>query len=366
MKKNKKELPVNDRLYIRIILAVISLQFIVVASWVIIDCLNTEYIEKELIVSYGVNNNVDYKVNYKSSDFFPEGYVPKGTDYLSVLINNIDINFSYEMYTSKLINTSYTYSIESLLIKNYINGESVSELLSKSEMLVPISNQQLGKTNQIIIDENIIINYEKYNMDVLEFEDNFDIDTDSYLLLRMNIENNSNLLGLNKKIKDNRIVELKIPLGREVISISKTIDKNIQENIYEEHIINKDFNMVLFISAILMILASLPLFIISISKLLVIINVSNYVRLKRRCFRNNNDIIAEVESLPSLKNVEIIDVKTFDDLTDIEEELKHPILFNEIVKDLESWFVIMDDKFAFRYILKAKIDKNKSKSEKKK
>jgi len=366
MKKNKnaKELPINDRMYIRIILAIISLQFIIVASWVIIDCLNIEYTEKELIVSYGVNNAIDYKVSYKSSEFFPEGFIPKGTDYLSLLINSIDVKFSYEMYTSKLINANYTYSIESLLVKNYINDDSVSELLSKSEMIVPITNQQLGKTNQVNIDEHMTINYEKYNMDVLAFEENFNIDTDSYLLIRMNIENNSNLLGLNNKIKDNRVAEIKIPLGKEVVSISKTVAKNIQENIYEEHINKKDFNMTLFISAILMILASLPLFIISISRLLVIINVNNYIIQKRRCFRNNEDIIAEVESFPSLKNLEIIDLKTFDDLIDIEEELRRPILFNEVVKDLESWFIIIDDKMVFRYILKAKIDKKKSKLEK--
>jgi len=348
---------INDRKYIRILLTIIYLLFIIIATWIIIDCFNNKYLETNEIMSYKIDNSIDYNVNYKKNEFYSEDYIPKGTHYLSTLINSIDINFYYTMKSSKLFNTNYSYSIESILVNNYIDGSKTSELLSRHDEIVPLINNQLSKTNEINIKEYVAIDYSKYNEEVLEFQEKFGIDTDSYILVRLTVKNDSNILDYNQKIIDNRHLELKVPLGKSVIYISKVTKDDIKNNICEEKITETDFNYILFIIAILMIIVSAPFLIISIASLFVIINVSGYIRSKRKYFRNNEDIIAEVETLPNLTKLEIIDVKTFDDLLDIEEELRKPILFNEIDKERESWFIIMDDKRAYRHILKAKIEK---------
>ena len=49
----------------------------------------------------------------------------------------------------------------------------------------------------------------------------------------------------------------------------------------------------------------------------------------------------------------IIDCYSFSELLDAQDTLKKPILYSEIVKNQKCEFVIVDDKNAFRYVLKA-------------
>ena len=50
----------------------------------------------------------------------------------------------------------------------------------------------------------------------------------------------------------------------------------------------------------------------------------------------------------------IIDVKNFDQMLDVEEELRIPIMFFETVKNKEGWFVLVHNDLAYRYVLKDK------------
>ena len=52
----------------------------------------------------------------------------------------------------------------------------------------------------------------------------------------------------------------------------------------------------------------------------------------------------------------IIEVKDFEDLVNIEEELRVPILFYELIHESESWFIITTSTQAYRYILKSHAD----------
>ena len=46
------------------------------------------------------------------------------------------------------------------------------------------------------------------------------------------------------------------------------------------------------------------------------------------------------------------DVKNFEDMVDIEEEIKSPILYYEVEEGSEALFTIVNDNYMYRYILK--------------
>ena len=64
-----------------------------------------------------------------------------------------------------------------------------------------------------------------------------------------------------------------------------------------------------------------------------------------------SEIIVEVDSPHSFDGLEVIDVKNFDDMVDIEEEVKSPILHYEIQKGVQSMFTIIKDGYVYRYML---------------
>ena len=52
--------------------------------------------------------------------------------------------------------------------------------------------------------------------------------------------------------------------------------------------------------------------------------------------------------------MKIVDVKNFDQLLDIEEEIRMPILFYETIPGEEGEFVILFDNMVYRYIISGK------------
>ena len=71
-----------------------------------------------------------------------------------------------------------------------------------------------------------------------------------------------------------------------------------------------------------------------------------------KILKEYGDIIAEADNMPDLTKYDVVNIKQFNDLVDIEEELHSPIICNEIREDLESWFLIFHNETAYRFILK--------------
>lgn len=64
-------------------------------------------------------------------------------------------------------------------------------------------------------------------------------------------------------------------------------------------------------------------------------------------------IIVKVDNFDNFKDLKIVNVKEFDDLLDIEEELSTPILYYEDTFKKESYFVIVKGPYQYRYSIKS-------------
>ena len=67
------------------------------------------------------------------------------------------------------------------------------------------------------------------------------------------------------------------------------------------------------------------------------------------------EIIIKIEELPNIDDLELIEITDFNDLVDLEETVKVPIMYLNIIPNNESWFILMHNNFLYRYIVK--IDK---------
>ena len=111
-------------------------------------------------------------------------------------------------------------------------------------------------------------------------------------------------------------------------------------------------NIPLLILGIATLLLSLFLLKVLGSKLLNTTKKSEYVLKLNKILKEYGDIIAKADNMPNLSQYDIVNIKDFNDLVDIEEELHSPIIYNEIREDLESWFMIFNDKTAYKFILR--------------
>lgn len=68
-----------------------------------------------------------------------------------------------------------------------------------------------------------------------------------------------------------------------------------------------------------------------------------------RILKKYRDIIVELENKPNFEIKNVVDVKDFEELIDVEEEIRVPILFFE---DEEKFvFVIIEDNVIYRKII---------------
>ena len=147
-----------------------------------------------------------------------------------------------------------------------------------------------------------------------------------------------------------------MPLDKAVTDVTITGNEPVNKTITETIKGETNINYVLLIGAIIAAGISGVFGGISFYKLFKITNVSQYIVQQKRILKSYGDVIAEVTTKPDLYGLKIIEVKNFDDLINIEEELRVPILFYELYDKDESWFIITTSTQAYRYILKSNVD----------
>jgi hypothetical protein len=86
---------------------------------------------------------------------------------------------------------------------------------------------------------------------------------------------------------------------------------------------------------------------------------SLYLKTLNKIMKDYSEVIIESSTNLNYDNLEILDIKTFDDMIDVEEELKSPIMLYEHIKNEESWFIVVNGNYAYRYILSSKNIDNK-------
>ena len=155
--------------------------------------------------------------------------------------------------------------------------------------------------------------------------------------------------------KDTDLI-LSIPLSQNAVNINLKYDNiNNNNDIYylsNREIINYYYLILvaLFIIIALTIMISLILY---ISK--NINQKSAYEKTLKKILREYDRVI--VESARTVGNFEddnVIFVKKFTELLDVRDNLKLPIIFNEIEKGRKSLFYIEDDDTLYLYVLKDK------------
>lgn len=349
-KKKKKKVVLKKwvRIFITIILFFLALLFL----FNIIDGLNPKT-EKETYYTYKIHRDIDYKVYLKENSFFEEEYLEKDKQYTTELIDYIDIDFNYLFSGSKLTDINYKYNINAELVGEYEEGEDeLKEIWNKKYTL--LDTQSINKNDSIFFNlkQNLKLNYSKYNKEANNFKTSFKLAIDAKLVVKLNIEYTGVIEDTGKKVRGVDTLYMTIPLSKSTMSITTKYDDDNKKVLTEETNELRDIKKVYINFALLLLV--IIIYITNKNKL-IIDKKTNYTKTYNKIMKSYADIIVEISNLANLEDLEILDIKNFDDMVDAEEELKSPILLYEIEKNKESWFIIVNGKYAYRYILNGEI-----------
>lgn len=351
--KQKDENKIILKQWVQVFIIIAILAAMALSIWAIVRSVSQEPSQGKKLYDYSYNSNISYKVYLKPNNFFTSQYLGMNKQYITSLIDHIEVDTKYNFQSSEDLDYTYSYELVATAKGTYSESESkMVEVWSKAYQILP-SETKSGNGKTISINKNVNIDYNKYNQVMTDFRNEFGLSVDARVDVAFKINITGGIKGEDNTLQESNVMALQIPLLKPTMEIKPDYVNSGHETIYKESSSNGGMNVVLLIFGIVVLVFALVLLKVFVSKLLATTKKSEYVLNLNKILKEYGDIIAEADNIPDLTKYDVVNIKQFNDLVDIEEELHSPIICNEIREDLESWFLVFHDQTAYRYILKS-------------
>lgn len=350
--KLKNENKLIFKQWVKVFFLIILVAMLVASVCIIVTSLNKSSSKKELY-SYTYNSNLDYKVYLKPNSFFNAQYLGMNKQYISSLIDYISVDTSYTLQSTKDLELTYDYEIIANVKGSYQAEEGKAiELWSKAYTISPMETKSLTG-NKINIAKTVKVDYNQYNKIMSDFRDAFGLSIDSAVDLSLKVNVTGKEPGSTEQtLKESETFDLNIPLLAQTIQIKPDYINSGREVVYAPENSTSNINIPMLVIGIALLLLTLVLLAKLWKGLVKLTKKSEYVIELNKILKEYADIIAESTNLPDLSQYDVVNIKHFRDLVDIEEELRCPILYTEIREDYASWFIIIKDQTAYKFVLK--------------
>ena len=294
--------------------------------------------KKEYII-YNENSDLDYDVIYKQNDFFNNNLVEKNNKYIASLIDYIKANFNYKFsFPDSDINYNYSYKIiANLKVKDSNDNNAI---LYQNKETIFESNVMNGKRSTNI-NKSINIDYNKYNNLISSFLKTYELkDANSELKISMFVDiqskGNTSIEDMNKKA----VVSLTVPLTKKTISIDLSSDLTKSNN--RRLLVKNNNNYLPFL------IASIVLYVLSFVVIAIALvyarktrTIKNiYDREIKKILNNYDGYIQKINNKYKIGTSQVIKVEKFEDMLEIRETLKTPILMLKNDRDDGTFFII--------------------------
>lgn len=285
------------------------------------------------IIGYNENKNLEYKVTLKQNDYYKFNYMEKGNQYIANLINAVDSNFKYDF------NIADEYKYQYKIIGDIeITDDKTSRIIYKySEDLL---SEKSGETNGAIsVDENVKIDFQKYNDFVNKFITSYELKN---VTAKLKVNLNFGATGISEKFtkNDSTVMSLEIPLGVKTVPIDinySKVDADKYLTIQEDKTTSK---MSLILGVILLVadVIFLGVFIVYVKTSAT--DEDKYNSELRKIMNNYESYISKVEDDFNMEKYQIIKVQEFSDLLEIRDTMQLPIIMMENKERLVTCFFI--------------------------
>lgn len=309
-------------------------------------------IQKEQNVFYEEYGSPNYKIYLKDNNYYKQEYLDKDMSYIANLIDKISINYNYKFNSDTELNGEYYYKIvANLEIMNPKNNslfyQEKYEL--SEEKKFPIKNEK-----EYIINEIIDINYDKYNEIANNFEASYGVETDSNLTVSLELHRKvDGTLVNNSDIDSDNKINLIIPLSEKTINLKSEPLAMKHENIVISLNKYKIDDIKYLISALLFLGIAVTIFIyITRKTILSRPKLNSYDKLLRKILRQYDRLIVNVNTQPSFKIEDAIQVDNFYELLDAKDSIHNAIFYYEVIPHQKCYFYINNDNNYIVYTLK--------------
>ncbi len=353
MKKKKDENKIILKQWVRVFLLLAVIAIMVTSIFSIVKAVKPEAVSKKKLYDYNYNAGMNYKVYLKKNNFFTAPYLDMNRQYIASIIDHIEVETKYDFKSSEELDYNYNYSIVATArgLGEDSEGKKV-DVWSKEYQLAPLeTNSGTGKNFNIA--KTINIDYNAYNQVLTDFRTQFGLSVDARVDVTLKLNITAGLKGsAEKTLQDSSEMSLQIPLLVQMVRIKPDYMNTGGDTIYGSITPENKINIPLVAIWTVVLIISLIVFVKLVKSLLAVTRKSEYILAVNKIMKEYGDIIAETHNMPDLNKYDIVNIKSFTDMVDIEEELHSPIIYFEIEENSKCVFLILNDKTAYRFLLK--------------
>lgn len=297
------------------------------------------------------NGSVDYSVCLNENDFFEKNCLDKNMIYVASLIKNIPLTFNYQIDGNKdILNDSLEYDIKAKVVIQ--NSDNASKYYEKEYILQEKTSKGIDINDyNYSLKKDIDINYDYYNDIATKFKSQYNVDADSYLDVTLTVYNHIDSVY---NIANSNNISIRIPLSQKAIQIklnTQEISKIQEQTIIKEKNIVE--NKIRLVCGIMLLIFSVIYFSYLFSLLLKLkTKKSNYDKYTSKILKEYDRLIVETTSLPKFSDYNIMKINNFNELLDVRDNLKLPIMFYTVVPHQKAHLYILHNKNMYLFTLK--------------
>ena len=314
---------------------------------------------KEDTISFNENGNVNYSVCLSENEFYEDKCLGKNMSYVAGLIQKIPLDFSYQFMVNKdeqVQNLSYEIFANLVIV----DEENSSKYYEKKYVIQTKTNDSIEKNGKYSsLNRNIDIDYRYYNDIATKFKAQYGIDASSYLEVYLLVYHQ---MPSEYSIPSMSRVSIKIPLSQKAIQIQ--MDTSGVKN-QGNHVITKsEFSISngVFLGVGIAAVVFSILYIIIVLRMVGILlgKKSKYDQFLGKILKEYDRLIVETSTLPDFEDYQVMKIKSFNELLDVRDNLRLPIMYYSVMKRQKAHFYILQDKNLYLFTLKA-VDLEKEK-----
>lgn len=302
-------------------------------------------------ISYNETSNLDYKVYLKENNFYDTNYLGKNKVYIANLIDNIEVNFRYNYSIEEPTNVDFNYSIVAKLTID--DGTSKNNYFEKEYVLLSNKKQELNAGTNYNLNEKVNIDYAYYNGLANSFKQQYGVDTTSNLTVYLKVNKKTDIENAQNAY-ENSTMYVKIPLSEKAINIELNYQDINNSNYIIQGTDSKVDNIIFGVLATITLIASL-IFAVQIIRLLNLLRgkKSIYDKYVEKILNEYDRLIVENGTGPNLNDCKVIKISKFEELLDVRDNLKLPIMYYVVTKHTKCCFYIKHNDDLYLLTIKA-------------
>ncbi|OYW43326.1 hypothetical protein B7Z28_00910, partial [Candidatus Saccharibacteria bacterium 32-45-3] len=277
------------------------------------------------VYTYNILQSVRTDVSYADNSFFVAGPTASDTAYVSDLTNEVTADFHYAYNADSRQVLNYTYSTEAVIRSTYglAGNDTASNVWTKK---IPLGDKitKTAEAQSFVIDESAAIPYQEYKAIAEQFRTGFALPVNTEAYVELTVKVSGEYQGA--PFSDTQTARVAVPLNVQLYEPAVTYEKNITKTVASA-VQGSSSGAALryggFVASLLLMLSGITFIIYGFRSQLF---KSAYRRELERIYRYHDGIIVRAGRPVRLDGRQIVEVASFDDLLNLEEELKKPIV----------------------------------------